>query len=60
MNVALWIVTGLLAVGYLAGGISMLALSRERFRALSDGQHYVDDFSPGFMCGRFLPPATRG
>jgi len=49
MNVALWIVAGLLAVAYLAGGIAMLALSRERFRALGDNQHYVDDFSPGFI-----------
>lgn len=49
MNIALWIVTGLLAAGYLAGGIVMLTLSRPRFRALGDGQHYVDDFSPGFI-----------
>ncbi len=47
MNTALWIVAGLLAVGYLAGGVAMLALPKERFRAISDGQHYVDDFDAG-------------
>lgn len=68
MNLALWIVTCLLAAGYLAGGLSMLALSKERFRALGDGLHYVDHFSPGFIkaigavkllavAGLLLPPA---
>ena len=51
MNLALWIVTGLLVVGYLAGGLAMLVLSKERFRAISDGQHYVDHFSPTFIKG---------
>jgi DoxX-like family len=51
MNTALWIVASLLAVGYLAGGIAMLALSKERFRSISDGQHYADDFRPEFIKG---------
>lgn len=67
MNTALWIVTGLLAVGYLSGGVAMLALSKERFRALGDNTHYVDDFDAGFVkaigvvkilavAGLLLPP----
>ncbi|WP_436794641.1 DoxX family protein [Actinospongicola halichondriae] len=49
MNVALWIVAGLLAVGFGAGGVAMLAMSKERFRAISSAQHYVDDFDPRFI-----------
>jgi len=49
MNIALWIVAGVLAVGYAAGGVAMLAMSKERFRAIGPGQHYVDDFDGGFI-----------
>lgn len=49
MNIALWIVTGVLAAGFLAGGVAMLVLPKERFRAISTAQHYVDDFDPGFI-----------
>lgn len=49
MNIALWIVAGLLAVGYAAGGVAMLVMSKERFRAIGAGQHYVDDFDAGFI-----------
>lgn len=49
MNIALWIVASLLAVGCLGGGLTMLALSKPRFRALGAGQRYVDEFSPGFI-----------
>lgn len=49
MNIALWIVASLLALGYLAGGVAMLTLSKERFRALGDGLRYVDEFSRGFL-----------
>ncbi|WP_420114978.1 DoxX family protein [Pseudactinotalea sp.] len=67
MNVALWIVTGLLAVGYLAGGLAMVLMSKDRFRNLSNGQHYADDFSAGMIttigvlklvavAGLLLPP----
>lgn len=67
MNAALWIVTGLLAVGYLAGGLAMVLMSKDRFRNLSSGQHYADDFSAGMIktigvlkllavAGLLLPP----
>lgn len=49
MNIALWIVAGVLAVGFSAGGVAMLAMSKERFRAISPAQHYVDDFDPRFV-----------
>lgn len=47
MNIALWIITGLLAVAYGAGGISQIFLSKERYRALATSQHWVDDFDAG-------------
>jgi hypothetical protein len=67
MNVALWIVTGLLSFSYLAGGIAMLGLSKERFRAVHANWHYVDEFDAGFVkligvikvlavAGLLLPP----
>ncbi|HWM73000.1 MAG TPA: DoxX family protein [Nocardioides sp.] len=67
MNVALWIVTGLLSLVYLGGGIAMLSLPKERFRAFSKNWHYVDEFSAGFVkligvvkllavAGLLLPP----
>jgi uncharacterized membrane protein len=49
MNIALWIMAGILAVGFSAGGVAMLAMSKERFRAISPAQHYVDEFDQGFI-----------
>lgn len=49
MNTALWIVAGLLALGYLTGGTAMLTLPKERYRALHESQHYVDFFGPVFL-----------
>ncbi|MGA3525406.1 DoxX family protein [Melissospora conviva] len=49
MNTTLWVVAGLLAIGYLGGGLAMLLLSKERFRAIGAGQHYVDSFDAGFI-----------
>lgn len=49
MNVVLWIAACLLAVGFAAGGIAMLVMPKERFRAISAGQHYVDHFDAGFI-----------
>jgi len=43
MNIALWIVTSLLCLGYGVGGLAMLLMSPTRFRNISSGQHYVDD-----------------
>jgi hypothetical protein len=47
MNTALWVLTWVLAAGYLAGALAMLFLPKERFRSISGGQHYADDFGDG-------------
>lgn len=44
MNTALWIIASALALAYAAAGTSLLALPREKYRALSSTQHWVDDF----------------
>jgi hypothetical protein len=51
MDTALWILTWVLAAGYLAGALAMLFMPKERFRSISGGQHYADDFSEGFIKG---------
>ena len=49
MNTALWILTIVLAVAYLIGGLAQIALPKERFRNISEGQHYADDFDAWFI-----------
>jgi uncharacterized membrane protein YphA (DoxX/SURF4 family) len=49
MNIALWIVAGLLAVAFTAGGTSLLLMPRERYRALGPSQHWIDDFGDGHV-----------
>ena len=46
MNIALWIVAGLLAVAYLASGVGKLIVPREKL-ATFRGAGWVEDFSPG-------------
>ena len=46
MNVALWIVTALLAVAYLASGGGKLILSKERIAAFGASARWVEDFTP--------------
>lgn len=45
MNLTLWIIAGALAAGFLAGGLSLTLLPRERYRTLGPSQCWVDDFS---------------
>lgn len=45
MNLALWIVTGLLAVAFLLAGIGKLVLTKEKL-ATFPGGGWVEDFSP--------------
>lgn len=47
MNVALWIVAGLLAVAYLAGGGGKVILSKEKLAGFGASAKWVDDFSAG-------------
>ena len=49
MNLALWIVTGLLAAAYLFSGVGKLIMSREKIAAMSHGTDWVEDFSPGTL-----------
>lgn len=49
MNVALWIITGIAAVAYAAGGASQLLMTKEKYRSLAPSQHWVDDFSAGHI-----------
>lgn len=44
MNIALWTIAGALAAGFAIAGSTLLVLPRERYRALADNQHWVDDF----------------
>ena len=47
MNLALWIVAGLLAAAYLFSGGGKLVLSKDRIRSMSSSARWVDDFSAG-------------
>lgn len=49
MNLALWILAGVLAVFYTAGGLGMVLLPKQRFRAAGPSQHWVDDFDDGHL-----------
>ena len=45
MNVALWIIAGLLAATFLAGGVVKLALPKQRLAAV--GMGFVEDYGTG-------------
>ncbi|WP_019202268.1 DoxX family protein [Tsukamurella sp. 1534] len=60
MNTALWIITGLLAAGFVAGGGALILLPRERYRALGANQHWVDDFGDGHLKAIGAIKATGG
>jgi uncharacterized membrane protein YphA (DoxX/SURF4 family) len=45
MNVVLWIIAGLLAVGFLAAGVMKLTQPKEKLAA--SGMGWTEDFSPG-------------
>ena len=47
MNVALWIVAGLLAAAYLFSGGGKLILAKERIGTMSTSAGWVEDFSAG-------------
>lgn len=49
MNTTLWIIAGILAAGFVVGGTALLALPREKYRALGANQHWVDDFTDGHL-----------
>ncbi|MEU4741779.1 DoxX family protein [Actinosynnema sp. NPDC023658] len=47
MNLALWIVTGLLATAYFLGGSGKVVISKEKMAAMTPSAKWVDDFSAG-------------
>ncbi|MGW1808624.1 DoxX family protein [Streptomyces sp. NPDC002078] len=47
MNLALWIVTGLLAVAYLLGGGGKVVMAKEKIAAFGPSAQWVNDFSGG-------------
>ena len=49
MHTTLWIITIIAAAAYVAGGTSLLFMSREKYRALGSNQHWVDDFGDGHL-----------
>jgi uncharacterized membrane protein len=69
MNLALWIVAGLLAVAYLAGGGGKLIMPKKKIAAIAPSARWVEDFSAGSVkaigaleilgaVGLILPAAT--
>ena len=49
MNTILWIITGILAAAFFAGGASLLVMSKDKYRSLGASQHWVDDFEAGHL-----------
>ncbi len=49
VHTALWAVTAVVATGFAVGGISQMAMTKERFRSLGPSQHWVDDFGRGHI-----------
>jgi DoxX-like family len=49
MNIALWIVAGLLAVAFLIAGIGKLITPKETIAAKGAAYRWVEDFSPGAL-----------
>lgn len=49
VNITLWIIAGVLAFTYGVGGASQILLTKERYRAVADSQHWVDDFGAGHV-----------
>jgi DoxX-like family len=47
MNLALWIVAGLLAAAYLFGGGGKLIMTKEKIATMSTSAGWVEDFSAG-------------
>ncbi|MEB3020797.1 DoxX family protein [[Mycobacterium] crassicus] len=49
MNTTLWIIAGIVAAGFFAGGAALLLMPKEKYRALGANQHWVDDFGRGHL-----------
>ena len=49
MNIALWIITGLLTAVYLLSGFGKLFVPREKMAGMADAARWVLDFKPGTL-----------
>ncbi|MCM0674172.1 DoxX family protein [Micromonospora phytophila] len=49
MNIALWIITGLLTAVYLFSGFGKLFVPREKMAGMADSARWVLDFKPGTL-----------
>jgi hypothetical protein len=49
MNIALWIIAGLMAAVYLVSGFGKLLVPREKMAAMGDASRWVLDFRPGSL-----------
>ncbi|CAL9447465.1 DoxX family protein [Streptomyces sp. enrichment culture] len=49
MNLALWIVAGLLALVFLVGGVGKLVVPKEKLVAMGPGAAWAGDFSAGAL-----------
>jgi uncharacterized membrane protein YphA (DoxX/SURF4 family) len=49
LNLALWIIAGLLAVVFLVSGIGKLVVSKEKMAGMFAAARWVEDFSPGAL-----------
>ena len=49
MNLALWLVAGLLAVAFLVAGVGKLIMPKEKIAATGAASRWVEDFSPGSL-----------
>jgi VIT1/CCC1 family predicted Fe2+/Mn2+ transporter len=49
VNTTLWIIAGIAAAAFAAGGATLLLLPKENYRALGANQHWVDDLSNGHL-----------
>jgi uncharacterized membrane protein YphA (DoxX/SURF4 family) len=47
MNLALWIIAGLLAVAFLGAGTGKLIMPKEKIAAITPSARWVEDFSAG-------------
>lgn len=47
MNTTLWILAGFLGTAFTIAGTTLLVLPKERYRAIHETQHWIDDFSTG-------------
>ncbi|GAA0264779.1 DoxX family protein [Saccharothrix mutabilis subsp. mutabilis] len=51
MDLALWIVTGVLAAAYLGGGVGKIIVPKEKIHAYGPSAHWTEDYSAAAVKG---------